>query len=63
MEFNERPLLKDAGTASHEQMEKVAYERCERFEAQRRHMEAQAADEEDIKDVEKERGKRGGKSS
>jgi len=45
-------------------MVKVAHERSERFEAQRRHMEAQAADEEDLKallDVEKERGKRGGK--
>ncbi len=56
VEFNERPLLKDAGTVSHEHMQQIAHERYAVFDAKRRNAEALAADVEDIealKSVEK----------
>ncbi|WP_240475946.1 RhuM family protein [Xanthomonas arboricola] len=46
--FNERPLLKDAGTVSHERMQQIAHERYAVFDAKRRKAEALAADVEDI---------------
>ncbi|MCC4607535.1 virulence RhuM family protein [Xanthomonas campestris pv. zinniae] len=52
VEFNERPLLKDAGTVSHERMQQIAHERYAVFDAKRRKAEALAADEEDIRALE-----------
>ncbi|WP_435815165.1 RhuM family protein [Xanthomonas campestris pv. incanae] len=49
VEFNERPLLKDAGTVSHERMQQIVDERYAAFDAKRRTTEALAADVEDIK--------------
>jgi hypothetical protein len=46
--FNERPLLRGAGSVSHERMQKVAHERYAIFDAKRRQVEAT---EEDIADV------------
>lgn len=50
--FNERPLLKDAGTVSHERMQQIVHERYAVFDAKRRKAEALAADVEDIKALE-----------
>ncbi|WP_230941025.1 virulence RhuM family protein [Xanthomonas translucens] len=50
--FNERPLLKDAGTVSHERMQQIAHERYAVFDAKRRTAEALAADMEDIEALE-----------
>lgn len=50
--FNERPLLKDAGTVSHERMQQIVHERYAVFDAKRRKAEAVAADVEDIKALE-----------
>jgi hypothetical protein len=44
--YNERPVLHDAGSVSHDRMEKVASERYERFEAARRIEEDAAANSE-----------------
>ncbi|MFS8383025.1 hydroxyacid dehydrogenase [Xanthomonas campestris] len=52
VEFNERPLLKDAGTVSHERMQQIVHERYAVFDAKRRKAEALAADVEDIKALE-----------
>ncbi|MFS8425511.1 virulence RhuM family protein [Xanthomonas campestris pv. incanae] len=52
VEFNERPLLKDASTVSHERMQQIAHERYAAFETKRRTAEALAADVEDIKALE-----------
>lgn len=63
VEFNERPLLKTAGSISHERMQQIAHERYAAFDAKRRQAEALAADAEDIKEleaVEKRGRKRGG---
>jgi hypothetical protein len=53
VEFNERPLLKTAGSISHERMQQIAHERYAEFDAKRRHLEAQAADAEDIAELER----------
>ncbi|MFJ5300610.1 virulence RhuM family protein [Pseudomonas sp. NPDC088368] len=45
MAFNEQPLLKSAGSISHDHMKKVAQERYATFDQQRRSAEAQAADD------------------
>lgn len=52
VEFNERPLLKSAGSISHEQMQKIAYQRYEEFDAKRKQAEAEAADAGDIQELE-----------
>lgn len=44
MAFNEQPLLRSAGSVSHEHMKHVAHERYEQFDQCRRESEAHAAD-------------------
>tara|TARA_R110001583_G_scaffold24480_10_gene89311 strand:- start:5394 stop:6416 length:1023 start_codon:yes stop_codon:yes gene_type:complete len=52
LDFNDRPILEGAGSVSRENMEKVAYQRYEEFDQQRRSIEARQADEEDLKELE-----------
>jgi len=52
VEFNERPLLKTAGSISQERMQQIAHERYAEFDAKRRQGEALAADADDIKELE-----------
>lgn len=52
LEFNERPVLQNAGSVSSEQMKSIAHERYETFDTNRRSAEAIAADAEDIKTLE-----------
>ncbi|NMZ52009.1 virulence RhuM family protein [Pseudomonas poae] len=52
MAFNEQPLLRSAGTVSHEQMKQLAHERYETFDQQRRCTEAQDADVQELKALE-----------
>jgi hypothetical protein len=52
LEFNERPVLQNAGGISNEQMKQVARERYEAFDAQRRSAEARAADEAEMRELE-----------
>lgn len=63
VEFNERPLLTNAGSISHERMRDIAHERYAAFDAKRRKAEALAADAEDIRELEalEKRGRKGGK--
>lgn len=63
VEFNERPLLMNAGSISHEAMREIAHERYAAFDAKRRQAEALAADAEDIRELEavEKRGRKGGK--
>jgi hypothetical protein len=63
MEFNERPLLKNAGSISSEQMQKIAHERHEQFHVKRKRDEALVADAEDIKELESldKQNRKGGK--
>lgn len=50
--FNDQPVLEGAGSVSRESMEKIAHERYEAFDQQRRLAEAWAADAEDLKEIE-----------
>lgn len=50
--FNDQPVLEGAGSVSRDNMEKIAYERYVAFDQQRRLTEAQAADAEDLKEIE-----------
>lgn len=50
--FNDQPILEGAGSVSRENMEKVARERYEVFDQQRRIAEAKAADVADLKEIE-----------
>tara|TARA_B100002003_G_scaffold248276_1_gene281692 strand:+ start:854 stop:1864 length:1011 start_codon:yes stop_codon:yes gene_type:complete len=50
--FNDQPILEGAGSVSRENMEKVARERYEVFDQQRRIAEAKAADAADLKEIE-----------
>jgi hypothetical protein len=50
--FNDRAVLQGAGMVSNERMKQVAQELYERFDAQRRHADALAADGEDMKVLE-----------
>ena len=50
--FNDRAILQGAGMVSNERMKQVAHERYERFDVQRRQVEALAADAEDMKALE-----------
>ena len=62
--FNDQAILEGAGSVSRESMEKVARERYEVFDQQRRIAEAEAADAADLKEIEqleqdlKHKGKR-----
>lgn len=50
--FNERSILVGAGPVSHDSMKKIAHERYELFDQQRRSAEAKAADLQDIEELE-----------
>lgn len=50
--FNDRPVLKHAGSISNDEMKTIAYDRYEAFDQHRRQEEALAADEEDLKTLE-----------
>lgn len=50
--FNERPLLEGPGKMSHAQMARIAHERYEDFDQQRKRQEALEADAEDILELE-----------
>ncbi len=65
VEFNERPLLKTAGSISHERMQQIVHERYAEFDAKRRQAEALAADAEDIKELEavEKRGRKGARDA
>ncbi|MBF0335570.1 MAG: virulence RhuM family protein, partial [Alphaproteobacteria bacterium] len=49
--FNERPVLEGPGRISHESMAKIAHDRYESFDRQRKRDEAVAADAEDIAEL------------
>ena len=53
MAFNEQPLLRTAGSVSHEQMKNVAHERYEAFDQQRRSAEARDADIHELAELER----------
>ena len=53
MAFNEQPLLRTAGSISHEQMKQVAHERYEQFDQHRRQAEALAADTQELAELER----------
>jgi hypothetical protein len=50
--FNEQPVLKGAGTMSHDQMQRIVHERYGLFDQSRRIAEAQEADAADIQEIE-----------
>lgn len=50
--FNEQPILAGAGSVRREQMERVAHERYELFDQQRRKAERLQADAEDLRQIE-----------
>jgi hypothetical protein len=52
IEFNESPLLKGNGRMSHDKMVKIAHDRYEQFDEQRRGVEALEADAQDIQELE-----------
>lgn len=52
LEFNDRPILKNVGSVSHEQMKAIAEQRYTRFDENRRTAEALDAEREDIKSLE-----------
>lgn len=52
LEFNDRPILKNTGSVSHEQMKTIAEQRYTRFDENRRAAEALEADRADIKSLE-----------
>ena len=52
LEFNDQPLLEGAGSVSHEHMKNIVTDRYEAFDQQRRAIEAQAADADDLKEIE-----------
>lgn len=53
MAFNEQPLLRTAGSISHEQMKQLAHERYEQFDLHRRQTEALAADAQELAELER----------
>lgn len=53
MAFNEQPLLRSAGSVSHEQMKNVAHERYEVFDQNRRIAEARDADTQELAELER----------
>lgn len=52
LEFNDQPVLQGAGSVSRAQMEREVSQRFEQFDAQRRAAERQAADAEDLRQLE-----------
>lgn len=52
LEFNDRPVLDGKGSISNDRMKTIAHERYESFDANRRRIEAEAADEEDLHELE-----------
>lgn len=52
MAFNEQPLLRTAGTVSHEHMKQVVHERYEDFDQKRRKIEAIAVDSQELQELE-----------
>ena len=52
LEFNEKAILTHTGSVSHEEMKRIAYERFNTFDGNRRLAEAQQADAEEIKELE-----------
>ncbi len=65
VDFNERPLLKGAGSISHDRMQQIAYERYAAFDVKRRETDALAADAEDIRELEavEKRGRKGSENA
>lgn len=53
LRFNDKPVLDGSGKVSREDMTRIAHERYEAFDAQRRIIEAAAADAEDLREIEK----------
>ena len=52
LEFNDRPLLRNSGSISNDQMKTIAQDRYSTFDAQRRDAEALVSDTEDLKELE-----------
>lgn len=52
MAFNEQPLLRSAGSVSHEHMKQVAHERYEEFDQKRRSAEALEVDAQELQELE-----------
>lgn len=52
LRFNDKPVLDGPGKVSREDMTRIAYERYEAFDAQRRITEAATADAEDLREIE-----------
>lgn len=52
LRFNDQPVLEGLGTVSREEMTRVAHDRYESFDAQRRIAEAAEADAEDLRQIE-----------
>ncbi|SFM53421.1 Uncharacterized conserved protein [Ectothiorhodospira mobilis] len=52
LEFSDRPVLEGAGSISAKQAERIAHERYEQFDAQRRRDEALEADAEELRELE-----------
>jgi hypothetical protein len=52
MAFNEQPMLRTAGSVSHEQMKNVAHERYEAFDQKRRSTEARELDVKELAELE-----------
>ncbi|MDR9860396.1 virulence RhuM family protein [Pseudomonas baetica] len=52
MAFNEQPLLRSAGSVSHEHMKQVVHERYEDFDQKRRKIEAIAVDAQELQELE-----------
>jgi hypothetical protein len=52
LDFNDRPILKGAGSVSSEEMRRIAEERYDEFDARRKKDEAAQADDEDIRALE-----------
>lgn len=52
LDFNERPVLQDAGSISHGTMKTIVHERYEKFDTNRRLAEAELADIDDLKELE-----------
>jgi len=50
--FNDKPILQGAGSVSHKQMERIAHERYEAFDQQRREREREQAEADDLKEIE-----------
>lgn len=53
IEFNESPLLKGTGRMSHDEMVEIVHGRYEKFDIRRREMQAQDADAEDLRELER----------